>query len=55
MCECDCVWLMIVLVVECVVGWVRSMGVGVCVGAQGGGLEGYMFSAVIICIMDFLF
>ena len=28
---------------EYVCGWVRSMGVGMCVGVWGGGLEGYAF------------
>ena len=44
---------MIVLVVECVYRLGEKYGCRcVCVGAQGGGLEGYMFSVVIICIID---
>ena len=34
---------------------VLCMWVGWSMGVCGGGLEGYKFSAVIICIMDFLF
>ena len=39
------------------VGWERSnvwVWVCMCVGVGGGELDGYMFSVVIICIVDFL-
>ena len=49
---------MIVVVCVCI-GWAWRMcvGVGACVRvwvSEGGGQEGYFFSAVIICIMDFV-